>query len=250
MRGVLAVLLLTAQAAASFDVVSIKPADEKASTPIRGTTLRGNRWIGTRVTVLEMIQESRRSEGFDMPDRVIGGSSWLHEDQFDIVATSASTPTRAQLEAMIRAMLADRFHLKSHFEKKTLSAYELTLARRDGAPGPKLHPAGTDCRPQCRVTTAFGPPNHMMSSGVEMDRFAFVLSRVVLDRPVINRTGLQGLFELTLDFAPGPELTAAVASDAPTIFTAVEEQLGLRLKSVRAPLDVLVVDHAEKPSLD
>ena len=74
--------------------------------------------------------------------------------------------------------------------------------------------------------------------------------RHALQRPVINRTGLDGLFELSLDYAAGTDLTAPVASDAPSIFTAVEEQLGLKLRSVRAPLDVLVVDRADKPAFD
>jgi uncharacterized protein (TIGR03435 family) len=249
MRAVLALLLLLAQAASSFDVVSIKPADEKASTGFRGTGMRGNRWIATHVTLRQMIQDSRESDGFDMPDRVVGGPAWIDKDQFDLVATSASTPTQVQLESMIRAMLSERFHLTTHLEKKTMSAFELTLARRDGALGPKLRPTSADCTPRCGVTMMFGPPNRMMSSGVEMTRFAFVLS-TVLRRPVLDRTGLGGQFELNLEFAPGTELAAPVPSDAPSLFTAVEEQLGLKLRSVKAPLDVLVVNGAERPTFD
>src|SRR5262249_12117012 len=105
------------------------------------------------------------------------------------------------------------------------------------------------CGTRCAVTIAFGPPNRMFSSGVEMGRFAFVLSSI-LSQPIVDRTGLTGHFSLNLEFAPGPELTAAPPSDAPSIFTAVEEQLGRKLRSVKARLDVLVVDGADKPALD
>ena len=250
MRLPLAVLLLIAQTAASFDVVSIKPGVESSASPFRGMRLRNNRWTATRVTVREIIQEAYKSDGFDMPDRVLSGPSWIDKDQFDVVATSASTPTEADLEIMLRGMLVDRFRLTSHLEKRTMAAFELTMARRDGGLGPRLHRAGADCRPDCGVRIMFGPPNRMISAGVEMNRFAFALSRVLVQRPVINGTGLTGLYELQMEFAPGTELTAPPPSDAPSLFTAVEEQLGLKLKPVKASLDVLVIDRAEKPALN
>lgn len=249
MRAVLGLLLLVAQASALFDVISIKPGTESASAPFRGMRVQNNRWTATRVTAREIIQEAWKAEGLDMPDRLVGGPAWLDKDQFDIVATSASAPSPAQLAAMLRAMLTDRFALAFHMERKTLPAFELVLARRDGKLGPQLRPTTDDCRPACSVQMVYGPPNRMTSSGVEMSRFAFVLS-MALRRPVIDHTGLTGLFGLNMEFAPGTELTAPVPSDAPSLFTAVEEQLGLKLRAQRAPLDVLVVDRAEKPSLD
>jgi uncharacterized protein (TIGR03435 family) len=250
MRAVLGLLLLAAQATTTtFDVVSIKTGSSPDTNPIRGTRQQNNRWTGTRITLRELIQEAYETAGFDMPDRVIGGPAWLGEDQFDVVATSAAVPNRPELEAMVRAMLVDRFHLVSHLEKRTLSAFELTLAGRDGRLGPQLRRTTTDCKARCGVTIMFGPPNRMTSDGVNVARFAFVLS-TVLRQPVIDRTGLAGQFELKLDYAPGTELAAPVPYDAPSIFTAVEEQLGLKLRSVKAPLDVLVVDRAEKPTFD
>jgi uncharacterized protein (TIGR03435 family) len=249
MRAFLSFLLLIAQTAAPFDVVSIKPGAESANAPIRRMRLQNNRWTATRVTVREIIQEAHKAEGLDMPDRVVGGPPWLDQDRFDIVATSASPPSPDQLAGMLRALLADRFALSFHIEKKTLPSFELVLARRDGKPGPELRPTTTDCRPDCGVRIVYGPAIQMTSSGVEMRRFAFVLS-AVLRQPVIDHTGLTGLFGLSLDFAPGTELTAPVASDAPSLFTAIEERLGLKLRSQRAPLDVLVVDRAEKPTFD
>lgn len=250
MRAGLAVLLFIAQTATTFEVVSIKPGVLTEATRIRRVQVQNNRWTTTRSTVREIIREAYKSDALDMPDRVVGGPKWLDEDQFNIVATSASTPTQAQRELMIRAMLADRFHLATHLEQRTLPAYELVRARRDGALGPRLHRATTDCAPRCSVSAVFGSPIHMESAGADMKRFAFTLATLVLRQPVIDRTGLDGIFALDIDFDSGADLVAAPPSDAPSIFTAVEEQLGLKLRSVKAPLDVLVIDRAERPAFD
>src|SRR5580765_2090523 len=249
MRAVLSLLFLLAQAGASFDVVSIKPADDTDAT-IRGTAVRGNRWIGHRMTLREVIRDAYRSGGLDMPDRVLGGPDWIDKDQFDITAATASQlppQTPAQLEPLVRAMLRDRFHLRSHVEKRPLSAYEFVLARRDGTLGPKLHRIESDCGTRCGYAMRFGPPNSLRSDGIEMARLAFALS-TIMQKPVIDRTGLAGTFALTVEFAPDIELPNAVPSDLPSLFTALEEQLGLRLRSIKEPLDVLVVDSAEKPA--
>jgi uncharacterized protein (TIGR03435 family) len=248
MRAAFLLLYVLAQAGLSFEVVSIKPASSDASS-FTGTGLQNNRWTGTEVTVRGLIQDAYESNGFDMPDRVIGGPAWLDKDRFDLAATAGTTPTQTQLEGMIRAMLVDRFHLATHLEKRTMQAFELTVAKSNGALGPTLRGTTADCRPQCSVTITWGQTRRMTSDGVEMTRLAFVLA-TVLQRPVINRTNLDGLFELSLDYAAGTDLTVPVASDAPSIFTAVEEQLGLKLRSVRASLDVLVVDRADKPTFD
>ena len=142
------------------------------------------------------------------------------------------------------------FRLTAHLEKRTLAAYELVLARRDGALGPKLKATTAACNPECSVGIGFGPSSFMSSESVLMSRFAFVLSVTALRRPVIDRTGLAGQFAVSLEFAAGTDVATAPAPDAPSIFTAVEEQLGLKLKPVKAPLDVLVVDRAEKPAFD
>jgi uncharacterized protein (TIGR03435 family) len=150
---------------------------------------------------------------------------------------------------MLQAMLADRFALSFHIEKKALPSFELVLARRDRKLGPELRPTTDDCRPECWVRTVYGQSIRMTSPGVEMSRFAFVLS-MVLRQPVIDHTGLKGLFGVNMEFAPSTELAAPPPSDAPSLFTAIEERLGLKLRAQRAPLDVLVVDRAQKPTVN
>lgn len=247
MRAAVALLLvLSAQATVSFDVVSIKPTDEKAVATFFGTGVRGNRWFGAHVSLRTMIQASREREGFDMPGRVIGGPTWIDTDHFEVEAAINSRPGDERVQEMIRTMLTDRFHLRTHLEKKILPAYELVLARRDVL-GPKLERTDADCRPRCGVTIDAG--QRMRSDGAEMTRFAFVLSTMVR-RPVIDRTGLTGSFKLSMDYAPLTDAAGPPVSDAPSLFTALEEQLGLRLRSIKAPLDVLVVDRADRPSFD
>src|SRR5262245_78516 len=151
MRAVIGLLLLLAQGTVAFEVVSIKPSDEKALRTFWGTSLRGNQWTGAHVTLRDLVRDSRESDGFDMPDRVVGGPAWIDKDHFDLTASTRTPPAKAQLEAMLRAMLVDRFHLTSHVEKKTLAAYELVPAR-PGISGPKLVRATADCSPNCSVS--------------------------------------------------------------------------------------------------
>jgi uncharacterized protein (TIGR03435 family) len=250
MRAALALLLLFAQATPTFDVVSIKPTDPKTDPPFYGSKVEGNRWLASSVTLRTIIRVAHGSEGFDMPDRVVGGPAWLDKDPFDIVAAGTAGATRAQREKMLQAMLADRFQLTAHVEKKTVAAYELVLARRDRALGSTLQRTTTVCNPECSVGIMYGPSERMSSESVAMARFAFVLSTNALRRPVIDRAGLAGQFTFSLEFAPGTEITAAAAPDAPSIFTAIEEQLGLKLRPVKTSLDVLVIDRAEKPAFD
>src|SRR5712671_6976770 len=100
MRAGLAVPLLVAQTATSFDVVSIKPAGEPDPAGIPGTLLQNNRWTARQTRLRQIIQNAYQTDGFDMPDRVVGGPDWIDKDRFDIVATSATTPTRTELETM------------------------------------------------------------------------------------------------------------------------------------------------------
>jgi uncharacterized protein (TIGR03435 family) len=250
MRAALAFLMLLGQAS-SFEVVSIKPSDESVEATVRGTALRGNRWVATHVTLRGIMRDAYRTDGFDMPDRILGGPAWIEKDQFDITATTASArPAQPELEQLIRAMMRERFHLESHLEKRTLSAYELVLAR-NRALGSRLHRTDDDCGSRCGVSIFFGPPNTITSRGVDMKRFAFMLSSVAR-KAVIDRTGLSGHFELNLDFgaSPGMESANVPPSENPDIFTALQEQLGLKLRSIKEPLDVLVVDRARTPAFD
>jgi uncharacterized protein (TIGR03435 family) len=141
---------------------------------------------------------------------------------------------------MVRKLMADRFQLKFHYEKRELPVYLLTVAKG----GPKLkkgdpnEPAGLG-----------GGPGNLGATNATMADLAELLAHGFLDRPVIDQTGLAGKFDLRLTWTPDEMQAATQSADAPPgLFTAIQEQLGLKLVSTKAPADVIVIDHVEKPS--
>ena len=171
---------------------------------------------------------------------------------------------------MVRALLADRFKLVVHTETREVPIYALVMARSDGRPGPQLRPAAVDCtaargrgspppaptppggRPACGMRTV---PGRMMAGGYELPDVARNLSNFA-GRMVVDKTGLTGTFDLDLAWTPdqipqGPLPPGAPPIDpnGPSIFTALQEQLGLKLDSNRGPVEVLAI-HAERPTED
>ena len=193
------------------------------------------------------------------PGRLIGGPDWMNTAMFDIDARM-DTPSRGPAErtVMMRHLLEERFGLRAHRETRELPVFELVLAHPDHRLGPQLHELTTPCVPivdtvaheqvPCAVRTG---PGRLTGHGVAMAAVATYLSPVV-GRVVIDRTGLTGRFDVALTFAPTPgavfEAKAALPGDAPSVFAALQEQLGLRLGAVRAPVDVVVIDRVERPT--
>ncbi|MGH9238369.1 MAG: TIGR03435 family protein [Vicinamibacterales bacterium] len=204
------------------------------------------------------------------PQQLVGGPAWLDSDHFDIVAQAnenlgpsvpGGRPGRAQ--QMLQRLLAERFGLAVHPEARELPVYELTVARADGRLGPRISPATVDC---LSLMTAYGrgeapmpPPSQCGASGrtgrVSMRGGImpmFVRSLVgMTDRIVLDRTGLTGSFDFDLEFTPdsgaAPETTAPGTTGA-SLFTALEEQLGLKLRPAREPVPVLVIDRVAHPT--
>jgi uncharacterized protein (TIGR03435 family) len=184
--------------------------------------------------------------------QLIGGPDWLATDRFDIVAkASASTPDEA-LHVMLQNLLIQRFSMKMHVETRSLPIYALTLARADRQIGPDMHvlDPGLGVKVGAQASGGAGPTNmHLFTS---MEGLAGVLSRL-LGRSVVDRTGLDGGFDLTCRYTL-PGAPAAADSDsaqrAPEIFTALQEQLGLKLEATRGPVEVLVIDSVEHPKND
>jgi len=161
------------------------------------------------------------------------GPDWLSTTSFDIVAKPPSGAPRDQTREMMQALLSDRFKLAIHHESRMLPAFALVVGKN----GPKLQKGGP------------GGPNvdvnnyKMNGKGMTMVNLAEALSRH-LDRPVVDKTGLEGVFDLNLEWSP--EEKPEDVKSAPSIFTAVQEQLGLKLQAEKLPLDVVVVDHMER----
>jgi len=187
-----------------------------------------------------------------------GGPSWQTADRFDVIAkvpdgrgttfdtgaTSAGALTASEVSAavrirqMLQPLLADRFKLAVHHEMRDLPVYELRMDRNDGKPGPGMKRVGGT--PAGFRTLA---PGRFTGRAVTLPMLADFLEMSV-SRPVIDRSGLQGTFDVEVQYAAPNDATGL------SIFTALREQLGLKLESTRAPVDVLVIDHADKPTAD
>jgi uncharacterized protein (TIGR03435 family) len=232
-------------ATASFEVASVKP--NKRGTSGGGPPLQPNGGFRvTNVALKSVIANAYEVRIF----QVEGGPTWLTSDRFDIDARGREgTPDRLR-PAMLRRLLAERFKLVAHFEMKEQPVYSLVLLRADGRPGPQLKPSAPAAGPASGfpMTSVGSGSARINGSRVTMDNLAIVLSSAVFTQQVINRTGLSGEFEVDLRFTP--DSSPSTAPEFPSIFTAVQEQLGLRLQADRAPVRVLVIDSVERPNPD
>jgi uncharacterized protein (TIGR03435 family) len=164
---------------------------------------------------------------------------------------------------MLRNLLIDRLKLAAHLEPREQPVYFLVMARPDRRLGPKIEPANRDCaavaaasQAGVRPPTLAPPANGAPPCGTQIDNGDMAAGGITLDvlarnlglragRPVFDRTGLEGYYDLTLKFSRDQD---AANPDAPSIFTALQEQLGLKLEPGRAPLQTLVIDHIERPN--
>jgi uncharacterized protein (TIGR03435 family) len=267
----------TTAPAPAFEVASVK-ANRSAGAQKSFQAAPGGRYTWTAVTLKSLIDVSHQRSAFDGRETE-GGPPWIDTDRFDVLAKApegAALNDRdgfpGPLFAMIRALLAERFGLRTHTEVRERPVYALSLARPDKRLGSGLKKVETDCAaamvslaaptpgaapppggPPC---TFGGGPGQLRGNTVSLAMLASVLSRQV-GRPVVDRTGVADYFDITIEFAPdldartsnGPAAPNAPAGgDGPSIFTALREQLGLKLEATRAPVDVLIVDGAEPPT--
>jgi len=267
MRGLsqavaLTAILATAIAAQAptFDAASVK----RRTEPGGGFMGRqpGGRFTAQGVSLQDLIVFAYRVQ----PYQVVDGPRWLDTERWDITAAGAAGAPEQVLVAL-QALLADRFSLAIRKEKRELPVYALVLARADGRLGPQLTRSPVDCaalqaeasrtgvippdaRLRCRVEGRVGS---ITLGGSPLTEFAAMLS-TRMQRTVLDRTGLTGAWDATLTYTPEPSQIAAGAlapgaqpafdPNGPSIFTAVQEQLGLKLDATRAPVDVLVVERA------
>jgi uncharacterized protein (TIGR03435 family) len=252
----------------AFEAASIKP--NKSNPDIyRMQVQPGGRLVVTNAPLRSMIRNAYRLQDF----QIVGGPEWVDTDRFDVVATAAGDPTQQEMTLMLRALLAERFQLRVHDETRELAIYGLTLGRSDGTLGPQIGKASFDCASFRTSTTPAPPasrgpnefncgirmaPGSLTGRGSSMTALAMNLS-IWVNRVVLDRTGLTGDFDLDLHwtpdqlppgFPPPGIVMPPVDPNGPSIFTALQEQLGLKLESARGPVEVLVIDHAERPTPD
>jgi uncharacterized protein (TIGR03435 family) len=239
----------------AFEVSTIKL--NKSGSPSSHSDLRGGNFNATNVSLKNVLQY----QAYGIPgSRIFGGPKWLDSERFDIEAkaesvaaarlrTLARDQRRIQTRAMFQQLLAERFKLAVHWETRELPVYALVIGRK----GPKLnHAKETDGS----SGTSSGD-GQFKGTAVTLAEFADALTQELsgeLGRVVIDKTGIPGRFDVALQWMPGNEAplpndnAGGSADSRPSIFTAIQEQLGLKLESSKGPVQVLVIDHCEMPS--
>ncbi|MGH9237713.1 MAG: TIGR03435 family protein [Vicinamibacterales bacterium] len=261
---------IATQSSRSFEVASVKssppevPGETLRITP--GAFLPGGRFVATNAQLLTLIR--RAYPDFALrPDQIDGPSAFL-EQRFDVEARASGNATYDEMTAMLRHLLATRFRLKTRIERRRGDAYELSVVRR-GSLGRGIRPPAQPCRPATGPREGAAPPT--LPTVVEMpcgygshtidgvrtitlrDRPIVQLITVLqnaLGRPVIDRTGLAGTFDIDLRWRvdDGLRVTDDRVSHEPSLAKALDEQLGLHLRVAKTEVDVLVIDHVERPT--
>jgi len=245
---------------AEFEAVSIRRNTSGMASPAGIRSLPDGTWIVTNEPISSVIRLAA-----PIPVREVAGlPDWANTEPYDIVAKPPAGATRQQVAAMWRTTFAQRMNLSAHIEDREVGGFALVVANSDGRLGPRLKPAPPECTPASDGTGGAAPVPPPPSSrcglsfgdtrieavGVTMDALVQSLSSLA-GGLVVNRTGLNGAYELQLDFEP-PGLRATdgprPADMPPDVFTAVREQLGLRLRPEKIRAPVFVVDSIQRPS--
>jgi uncharacterized protein (TIGR03435 family) len=251
--------------APAFDVVSVRPnvsGDEKTASYVQP----GGRYTAENMTLRMLMKTAYGVHD----DQIAGGPGWIETERFDIVARAegyaAAATFRDQARVMLRKVLADRFRLTLVPERREIPVYGLVFARSDGRLGPQLVRADmARCQgPSTSVPAApgapepsqpmpcdslFFQPGHVGSRAVEFSTLVTYLSRFT-DRLVVDRTGLAGKFDADLQWSPEALTVTSTSASGISLATALQEQLGLKLDSQRAVVDVLVITRVERPAAD
>ncbi len=231
---------------AAFEVATIKQVDPGAKD---GRYLRmenEHRFIAKNYTVKLLL-----AAAYDLSPRAIsGGPGWMEADHYTIEAVTPGSvrPGRDEQMLMLRQLITERFQLKFVREPREFSIYVLSVAKG----GPKLK-ATADASQQTNVVSTVYPEKIVLPArNASMRDFTLMMQRAIFDRPVVDRTGLTGKYDFTLEWAPdetqfGGEIPANEKATSPPLFVALQEQLGLRLEPTKGMIDAMVVTKVERP---
>jgi uncharacterized protein (TIGR03435 family) len=248
---------MAADADPSFEVATIKP-NNTGATSMQGLVIRGRKFMTRASSLGDLISFAYEVQA----KQIINAPDWLDKDRYDIEAApeQEGVPNPEQIRIMIRKLLADRFALKFHHDKREMSAYVLTVAKD----GQKLKPTQLKGNlPGIGIGPGTGGITLNMINATIGD-FTGFLQILVLDRPVVDKTGIEGRYDYRCTFTPddsqfgghpppmpqakdnGSTDTAAPA--APSLYDAIQQELGLKLSAEKTAVDVIAVDHVDKPS--
>jgi uncharacterized protein (TIGR03435 family) len=231
-------MLMAADASPSFLVAAIKPSDPDA-TGGWSFESEGHSIECKRATVLDIMAVAYGVQ----TKQIVDGPAWLSKDRYDIsgVPDVPGVPNVAQLRGMYQKLLAERFHLTLHREMREMPVYALTVAKG----GPHLKVAGPDEKLNTG-NSGDGGQRTLRFTNMPMSEFAHNIE-IYEDRPVVDQTALPGRYDFTLTWTY--DISAESAPGAPpSLFTAIKEQLGLRLDAAKSPAEVVAIDHVERPS--
>lgn len=230
---------MVADAHPSFEVATVKLHDPNSGH--QGFDAKGERVTARDQSVASMMMFAYGIH----PTQIVGAPDWVKNAQYDIEGKTNTTgePNLSQQQEMLQKLLADRFGLKFHRDKRELPVYAIRIAKG----GPKLTPAAhPDAQPD-QDGGGHGTEADLGFTSFSMPDLAMGLQFFVHDRPIVDQTGLPGSYDFKLRYTYD-EANATDANAPPGLFTAIQEQLGLKLEPVKAPIDVFVLDHVERPS--
>ncbi|HEX3941260.1 MAG TPA: TIGR03435 family protein [Acidobacteriaceae bacterium] len=243
--------LMAADADPSFEVATIKP-NNSGKPAMQALVVRGRNFETVNSSLGDLVEFAYEVQA----SQIVNAPSWLNGDRYDLSAIpdQEGEPSPAQLRTMMRKLLANRFKLTFHKETREMSAYVLTI----GKSGEKLTPTQINGPlPGLGFAPDSGGLRLMVRNGT-MDDFTGFLQSVVLDRPVLDKTGLTGRYDFQFAFTPDdsefnghppqPPAGATSVSSAPNLFDALQQQLGLKLDGQKAPVPVIAIDHVEHPT--
>jgi uncharacterized protein (TIGR03435 family) len=257
--AIIALLLLCSRASAqtpaprpnfdTFDVATIKPIEPNAKAG-RYIVMQGpHRWVAKDYTLKLLI-----AAAYDLnPHTISGGPAWVETDHFDILALTPgdTQPTHDEQMAMLRKLLTERFQLAFHREPKEFSLYQLQVVPG----GPKLKPSTAPANDAPKLISTVYPQKIVLPArNATMHDLVSLMQRALLDRPVVDQTGLNARYDFDLEWAPdetqfGGEVPVASAdAPSPPLFTALQQQLGLKLVAARGPVQALLIDRAQQPT--
>ena len=254
-----------------FEVASVKvspPLPPGGARVIAGTAPPGGRWISQNAPLIDILRTV-------FPEYRLRGQivapEWVQRTRFDINARGQGEPSRTQMIEMMKQLLTDRFAMKARTEQREIEVQALTLARGDGRLGGALRPSSVDCqvvaaarakgespqgpggRPLCIALSAEQPSGLVrVSGGGAVVAHLIAMIQGAVSEPIIDRTGLTGLYDLDLEFNPELGGLGTAPADAPgsSLSSALQEQLGLRLQRQKSAMTVLVIDNLEMPTPD
>jgi uncharacterized protein (TIGR03435 family) len=263
-------------AAPAFAVASVKP-----SVPSTGGSMfvdhgpkAGGQWFAQNTPFIDLLRAAYPP--FSLPGQIVGGPDWVRTQRFDINARAEGNPSPEAMTAMLVRLLADRFRLKVRTEPRQIDVYALVVERADGRLGPGMKQSTADCRaieearkkaaqsgarpapaapkpgtrPECGMLSMnMNCVQRLATGGMPVSAITTPI-QATLDRPVVDRTGLAGRWDIELQYACPAALQVAQdqPNAPPSVFTALQEQLGLKLESRKETLDVLVIDSVERPT--